>query len=259
MTPPAAALTVQLSDSTGELEWLSKLSSIFLSSPNTSPLCEWSSAISRRSFIRLTPTAYRTGFRVFGSLFTTLSRAALIFRTPRAWPLNSYVCRYSSNVLIEMPFGRLLPRSTSFSAAPEPWGGVTRLEQVSPPNRLPPGTVLSGHTTYMAHQYARFPEPYAALVERRARPSQCAFHHAASRAGASSLAETKGRGTSAGQAASAGQCAENQAMMASYFRAVKDAPSFSRSKNRQSPVASRATVDASRSVAFANSRAQVSR
>lgn len=192
MTPPAAALTVQLSDSTGELEWLSKLSSIFLSSPNTSPLCEWSSAISRRSFIRLTPTAYRTGFRVFDSLFTTLSRAALIFRTPRAWPLNSYVCRYSSNVLIEMPFGRLLPRSTSFSAAPEPWGGVTRLEQVSPPNRLPPGTVLSGHTTYMAHQYARFPEPYAALVERRARPSQCAFHHAASLAGASSLAGSGG-------------------------------------------------------------------
>lgn len=83
--------------------------------------------------------------------------------------------------------------------------------------------------------------------------------HAASLAGASSLAETKGRGTSAGQAASAGQCAENQAMMASYFRAVKDAPSFRRSKNRQSPVANRATVEPSRFVAVANAAAQVSR
>lgn len=67
------------------------------------------------------------------------------------------------------------------------------------------------------------------------------------------------RGTSAGHVAASGQLAENHDMIASYFRAVKDAPSSKRSKNRQSPVARRATVDGSRLVAFANSLAQVRR
>ena len=68
-----------------------------------------------------------------------------------------------------------------------------------------------------------------------------------------------GRGTSCGHCRSPGQLTENQSITASYLRAVKEAPSRSRSKKRQSPVDSRATVDASRPVALANSEAQVSR
>lgn len=49
-------------------------------------------------------------------------------------------------------------------------------------------------------------------------------------------------GTSSGQLVPAGQLAENQLTIASYLRAVKDAPESRRSKKRQSPVASRATV-----------------
>lgn len=68
-----------------------------------------------------------------------------------------------------------------------------------------------------------------------------------------------GRGTPAGQAVSAGQLSENQVIVASYLRTVNDAPPWMRSKNRQSPVESRATVDTSRSVAVPNSTAHVSR
>ncbi|MNL45892.1 hypothetical protein D3C87_1685690 [compost metagenome] len=85
-------------------------------------------------------------------------------------------------------------------------------------------------------------------------------HHAASEWEEVSLAGPReGRGTPSGQAALSGQLTPNHAMIASYLRAVNEAPSLKRSKNRQSPAASRATVDASRSVAFANSSAQVSR
>jgi hypothetical protein len=64
------------------------------------------------------------------------------------------------------------------------------------------------------------------------------LHQAASR----QWMRADGRGTPSGHRALAGQFTENQAMMESYFRAVKDAPLSMRSKNRQSPAASRETV-----------------
>lgn len=51
-----------------------------------------------------------------------------------------------------------------------------------------------------------------------------------------------GRGTSDGQSKFIGQLTENQAMVASYLRAVNEAPPSILSKNRQSPAARRATV-----------------
>ena len=72
-----------------------------------------------------------------------------------------------------------------------------------------------------------------------------------------SLAAATGRGTSAGHGNCSGQLAENHDMVRSYLRAVKETPSFKRSKNLQSPAASLETVEISRSVAFANSAAQV--
>lgn len=102
--------------------------------------------------------------------------------------------------------------------------------------------------------------PRRAVIAWEGRDSgEARMVYAASDEGEVSLAEIKGRGTSLGQSRLAGQFAENHAMTVSYFRAVKDAPSLKRSKNRQSPVERRATVEGSRWVAFANSAAQVSR
>jgi len=60
--------------------------------------------------------------------------------------------------------------------------------------------------------------------------------------------ETNG-GTSDGHETPSGQFTENQSMTRSYLRAVKDAPVWMRSKNRQSPAAWRATVLADKPVA----------
>jgi len=49
--------------------------------------------------------AFRTGFAEFDCLFRIWNLAAQSWATLTAWPRNSYVCRYLSNVLIETPSG----------------------------------------------------------------------------------------------------------------------------------------------------------
>lgn len=85
----------------------------------------WCSAILLRSFIRLTPMGFKTGFAEFACLFRTWNLAVQSWAILTAWPRNSYVCRYSSNVLIETLSGEL-PKRDSLKIGRHGGGGLAR-------------------------------------------------------------------------------------------------------------------------------------